>query len=262
MSNVTVIEPRALTSGSRPSAIVPHSMDDALKLAIAICKARMAPKGMDTPEACMIAIMHGLEIGLTPMMALQRIAIVNGRPTLWGDGAMALVRSSGLCEWVRETTAGDGDNRIATCEVKRRGEPDPVARTFSVADAKKAGLWGKSGPWQQYPERMLQMRARAFALRDVFADALGGMYLREEMDDAPASQSRISSMPDDADSALISDEQADTIRELLVRTNANIPAFLGMMKGEREDQIPAARFEYAMGRLNQKLAAMEREVAQ
>ena len=262
MNQVSVIEPRALTSGSRPSAIVPHTMDDAYRLAKAICQARMAPKGLDTPEACMIAIMHGLEIGLTPMIALQRIAIVNGRPTLWGDGAMALVRSSGLCEWVRETITGDGDNRIATCEVKRRGEPDPVARIFSVADAKKAGLWGKSGPWQQYPERMLQMRARAFALRDVFADALGGMYLREEIDDAPSAPSRISAVSEPIDNAAITDEQADAIRDLLTRTNANVDAFLAMLKVECIPDIPAAKYDYAMGKLNQKLAAMEKDAAQ
>ena len=46
----------------------------------------------------MIAIMHGLEVGLSPLSALQRIAVINGRPTIWGDGALALVKASGLCE--------------------------------------------------------------------------------------------------------------------------------------------------------------------
>ncbi|KAA0971263.1 recombinase RecT [Aureimonas fodinaquatilis] len=180
------MSPPALQSGGRVSAIVPQSMEDAYRLGKAVCVAGMAPKGMDTPEKCMIAIMQGMEVGLTPMQSLQRIAVVNGRPTIWGDGAMALVRASGLCEYVRETVRGEGDARVAGCVVKRRNEPDEVTRTFSVADAKKAGLWGKQGPWQQYPERMLQMRARAFALRDVFADVLGGLYVREEVDDGRA----------------------------------------------------------------------------
>jgi len=157
-------------------------MDEAYRLGKAICMAGMAPKGMDTPEKCMIAIMRGMEVGLTPMMALDKIAVVNGRPTIWGDGAIGLVRGSGLCEWVRERVEGDGDARTAICEAKRRGEPEPVIRRFSVSDAKRAGLWGKQGPWQQFPDRMLQMRARAFTLRDGFADVLGGLYLREELD--------------------------------------------------------------------------------
>lgn len=190
MSNVATLpavqEPRTnILAGGKPTAIVPQSMDDAYRLAKAICMAQMAPKGLDTPERCMVAIMHGLEIGLTPMSALQRIAVVNGRPVIWGDGAMGLVRASGLCEYVKERIEGGGDTRVAVCEAKRRGEPEPITRTFGVVDAKKAGLWGKQGPWQQYPDRMLQMRARAFALRDGFADVLGGLYIREEIDDTP-----------------------------------------------------------------------------
>lgn len=184
MSNVTTIEPRPqLTAGAKPSAIVPTDMDSCYRLAKAICVAGMAPRGLETPEKAMVAIMHGLEIGLTPMAALQRIAVVNGRPTIWGDGAIGLVRGSGLCEYVKEWIDGEGDSRKAVCEVKRRAEKEPVVKMFSVTDAKRAKLWNKQGPWQDYPERMLAMRARAFALRDTFADVLGGLHIKEETED-------------------------------------------------------------------------------
>jgi RecT family len=188
--NALVEQRPNLVAGGRPAAIVPRTMDEAYRLGKAICAAGMAPKGMDTPEKCMIAIMRGLEVGLSPMQAIDKIAIVNGRPTIWGDGALGLVRASGLCEWVRETLQGSGDYRTAVCEVKRKGEPDPIKRAFSVQDAKRAGLWNKQGPWQQYPERMLGMRARAFALRDGFADILGGLYLQEEMEGVDGKQPR------------------------------------------------------------------------
>ena len=178
--NVVAHAPRPeLVAGARPTAIVPKSMDEAYRLAKAIVLSGTAPKGMTTPESCMIAILHGLEVGLPPLAALQRISVINGRPTLWGDAAIGLVRGSGLCEYVEEHQDGE----VAICAAKRKGEPEPIVRTFSVADAKRAGLWGKAGPWQQYPQRMLQMRARAFALRDGFADVLGGLYLREEIDE-------------------------------------------------------------------------------
>lgn len=80
------------------------------------------------------------------------------------------------------TEADDGGT--AVCRVKRRGESEEV-RTFSMDDAKVAGLLGKSGPWTQYPKRMRQMRARAFALRDVFPDVLRGMPIAEEVMDIP-----------------------------------------------------------------------------
>ncbi len=168
----------------RPRPLVPTSLDEALQLGRAVVAARLAPRGMETPEACMIAILHGLEVGLSPMQALQRIAVVNGRPTIWGDGALALVQASGLATFVSEVVVGDTPELwVASCTVLRRGERQVVTRTFSVEDAKRARLWGKAGPWSEYPQRMLQMRARAFALRDVFADVLGGLYLQEELAD-------------------------------------------------------------------------------
>ncbi|MCP4304176.1 MAG: recombinase RecT [bacterium] len=173
-----------LNAGAAVRAIVPQTMDEAYRLAKAVCLAGMAPRGLDKPESAMIAILHGLEIGLTPMSALQRIAVVNGRPTIWGDAAIGLVRGSGLCKYVKEEVSGEGDQMVATCTALRKGENEPIIRTFSADDAKAAGLWGKSGPWKQYTKRMLQMRARAFALRDGFADVLGGLYLKEELDDA------------------------------------------------------------------------------
>ena len=84
-----------------------------------------------------------------------------------------------------ERVEGDGEDMVAICETKRHGWPSPVVGKFSVADAKLAGRWGKAGPWKQYPRRMLQMRARGFALRDAFADALKGIQSAEEVQDIP-----------------------------------------------------------------------------
>lgn len=169
-----------ITAGGRPSAIIAHTMEDAYRLAKAVCMAGLAPSGMESPEACMVAIMMGAEVGLTPMTSIQRIAVINKRPSIFGDAALGLVRASGLLEAIDEQIIGEGDSAKAICTVKRKHEK-PIARDFSVADARRARLWDKSGPWKDYPKRMLQMRARAFALRDVFPDVLGGMYIAEEL---------------------------------------------------------------------------------
>ena len=138
----------------------------------------------------MVAIQHGLELGLGPMQSLQSIAVVQGRPVLWGDAALALVTSHPDCLDVHEWTEGD----TAYCEVKRRNRT-PVVRTFSDADAKVAGLLGKPGPWTQYKARMRQLRARAFALRDTFPDALKGVAVREEVGDIPHATARVAEPP-------------------------------------------------------------------
>ena len=163
-----------------------QSFDDAFRFAKMVAASEFAPKDFKgKPESCLLAIQHGSEVGLSPMQSLQSIAVINGRPTIWGDAALALVQSSPVCEYVREYTEGDGDNLTAVCEAKRRGYPAPTVAKFSMADAKRAGLAGKSGPWSQYPARMLALRARGFALRNAFADALRGLITAEEAQDYP-----------------------------------------------------------------------------
>jgi hypothetical protein len=175
-----------ISTNTQPRGLALQSFDDAFKFAAMVAKSDFAPKDFKgKPESCMLAIQHGSEVGLSPMQSLQSIAVINGRPTIWGDAALALVQSSPVCEYVREYIEGDGDNLTAVCEVKRRGYPDPNVVRFSVADAKKAILWGKSGPWTQYPQRMLALRARGFALRNTFADALRGLITAEEAQDYP-----------------------------------------------------------------------------
>jgi hypothetical protein len=182
VEEVPTVKP-SLEVGSRLLGIVPRNIDEIFRLASAIAKSGMAPKDMSTPEKLTVAIMTGLELGLPPIFAINKIAVINGRPTLWGDAIPGLLWSRGFK--IDEALTGEGENRCATCTVTRpHGEQ--VTRTFGVKDAKKAGLWGKSGPWTQFPDRMLSMRARAFAARDGAADVLGGLYLREEIDDTPS----------------------------------------------------------------------------
>lgn len=169
-----------LRTGGKIAGIVPQTIDEVFRLAAGIAKSGLAPAGMKTPEAITVAIMHGLEIGLPPMQAIQRIAVVNGRPTLWGDAVPALLLSRGFK--LSEHWSGEGMERQAVCVITRP-DGDKIERRFSMADAKKAGLLGKQGPWVQYTDRMLQMRARGFAARDGAADVLSGLYLREEMED-------------------------------------------------------------------------------
>ena len=165
------------------------SFDDAFRFAKMVSQSEFAPKDFKgKAESCLLAIQHGSEVGLSPMQSLQSIAVINGRPTIWGDAALALVQACPVCEYVREYMEGEGDNLTAVCEAKRQGYPAPTTVRFSVADAKKAGLWGKTGPWTQYPSRMLQLRARGFALRNAFADALRGLVTAEEAQDYPQAE--------------------------------------------------------------------------
>ena len=143
----------------------------------------MVPKHYQGKEGdTMIAMMMGVEIGLNPIQSLQNIAVINGRPSIYGDALLALVQKSPKFDGIVETI--NEETMTATCTIKRKGNP-PHTSTFSKEDAEKASLWGKQGPWSQYPKRMLAMRARGFALRNQFADALLGLITSEEAEDSP-----------------------------------------------------------------------------
>lgn len=178
---------RPMQTGGKVSAIIPQSFEEAWRCAQLLCASGMTPKDINTSEKVMATIMAGAEIGMPPFQALQSFAIINGRPALWGDGMLGIVRARGVR--VSENLSGDADDMVATCTVTRPDTNEEVTRTFSVADAKAAKLWGKRGrdgqdtPWITYPKRMLQMRARAWAIRDCCADILRGIQMAEEAQD-------------------------------------------------------------------------------
>ena len=162
------------------------TFDDAMRFGKMLSESDFAPKDFrGKPASCVLAVQYGSEIGLSPMQAIQCIAVINGRPSIWGDAALAIAMASPVCEFVREVVDGDGDKMVATCTAKRRGYPEATVSVFSMADAKRAGLAGKTGPWTQYPRRMVQLRARGFALRDAFPDVLKGLVTAEEAQDYP-----------------------------------------------------------------------------
>jgi hypothetical protein len=160
-------------------SLAPQNFEQATQFAQMLAESDFVPKDFKAkPGNCLIAMQWGYEVGMQPLQSLQNISVINGRPAMWGDALMALVRNSPLCEYLTETD----DGHTATIRGKRKGQPEEV-RTFSMEDAQLAGLVGKAGPWTQYPKRMRQMRARAFLLRDLFADVLRGMAMAEEVMD-------------------------------------------------------------------------------
>lgn len=173
-----------LTTTNRGFA--PATLTEAIQFSDMLASSSMVPKAYQgKPQDILVCVQWGYEMGLAPMQALQNIAVINGKPSVYGDAAMALVQASSVCEDVEEYFEGEGTtNPVAVCVAKRKGRK-PVTAKFSVEDAKRAGLWGKQGPWQAYPKRMMQMRARGFALRDAFPDVLKGLITAEEAQDYP-----------------------------------------------------------------------------
>lgn len=169
------------TQGEQTFSLSPRNLAEAMEFANIIAKSDMVPKDyINKPGNVLVAVQTGAELGLKPMQSLQGISVINGRPGVWGDAMRALVISHPEFEDLHE----DKQDTYCTVTLKRRGR-SAVVTTFTMEDAKKAGLAGKQGPWQTAPKRMLQMRAFAFAARDLFADALKGIKSIEELRDYP-----------------------------------------------------------------------------
>lgn len=168
-----------------------------------LAKTSMVPKAyIDKPDDILVAMLHGQEIGLPHLQALQSVAVVNGIPSIYGDAALALVRASGKLEdfdeWLEVDNVRqegpfpilrfveEGKNVVAFCRSKRVGMSRDRVTSYSADDAQRAKLWLKKGhngfetPWCTVPGRMLMWRARGWNLRDNFGDVLKGLAIYEE----------------------------------------------------------------------------------
>jgi hypothetical protein len=168
----------------------PSSIAELEQLCARLCRSGMVPRAYQgKPADAFVAIAFGAEVGLPPLASLQHIAVIDGRPGLFGDAIAGVALKSGAIKALDEWFEGEhlADTWTAVCEVTR---PDggKVKRTFSVADAKRAKLWGKlsreskPSPWVLYPQRMLAARARGFAVRDAAPHSFMG-YTAEELRD-------------------------------------------------------------------------------
>lgn len=160
--------------------LVPRDLQELWRLSDAVAKSSMCPRGMKTQDV-FVAMNYGMVLGLPWIVAATAVAVINGRPSLWGSYLLGVVQSSGKLEDWSLTVSGEGDARKAVCSVSRVGQATPVVREFSVADAKRARLWGKPGPWTEQPDVMLGWRAVGRAFREAFGDVLCGVYAIEEM---------------------------------------------------------------------------------
>ena len=192
---------RNVVAGSAVRPVIPSDFDQASRFAQIIVQAGLfqAESQEKALAQATMAVLQGLELGIPPMQAVQQIAIIGGRCTIWGDLVPALIWRAG--HKIREWVEGEGDARVAWCEITRGDNGEIIKRKFSVDDAKRAGLWDtrpklkrkdnsntwceedNDSPWYRYDERMLQMRARGFCARDGVPDALHGLYIREEIEE-------------------------------------------------------------------------------
>lgn len=166
----------------KAQGLMPVSVQDKLAMAECLAKSGLMPKNITTPQQVFVALQWGHELGLSPMVAINNVVVINGKPTLSTDIMHALIRANpeyGGCKWLCLS------EEKAEVEITRNshGISETFLGSFTIQQAQKAGLTGKD-VWIKYPQRMLKHRALSYALRDAFPDVLSGIYTADEMDSA------------------------------------------------------------------------------
>jgi hypothetical protein len=195
-----------LLAQSEVMAIMPRSIEEAQRYANGLCLSGIVPDafreggkrdGLPNAPLVMMGILKAMEIGVPPQTGLAGLLPINGRFAVWGDLAAALAHRTGQVakQQVTELGAANHDPGKPIGEWPdaygirvmywRVDQEDPYVGEFTVRDARRAGLWNnaRKQPWVLYPKRMLYNRARAFALRDGFADGLHGLTIADEVMD-------------------------------------------------------------------------------
>lgn len=154
--------------------ITPRTFDEAKSMSSALAKASLLPQALRGKEAdVLMTIMAGAELGLGPILSIRAIHVIEGKPTLSADLIAALcLRRPDVCEYIQPT---ESSATKATYTAKRKRAPGPVTMSFSIDDARQAGLAGK-GNWAKYPAAMLRARCVSAICRAVFPDLVGGLY--------------------------------------------------------------------------------------
>lgn len=154
-----------------------QSIEQTLAAANIFIKSGLAPKGLKTPEAVVVAVAYGAELGLSPMQSLNTIHIIDSKPVVSANALQALALSKG-----GRIVTVEHDDKTCTLDISRPDHPTH-RETFTKIDANQQNLLGKD-PWIKMPKQMLYARCVSNGVRKVFADVLAGLYSTEEMLDA------------------------------------------------------------------------------
>jgi hypothetical protein len=140
-------------------------------------KSGLLPQAIKTPQAALVIMTAGRELGVPATYALRNIYVVNGKPVCSAELLMALVRRTYGQGAIRVKSATD---QACTVEYREVGWDGTSTLTFTLDDARRANLLTKD-TWKQYPRAMLRNRCVSEVVRMAFPECIAGLYTPEEM---------------------------------------------------------------------------------
>lgn len=172
-------ENTAITVADGETIYEPRSIDQAFEIARTLHAGGLLPRALTRPESVFTVLMAGKELGLTALKALRSIHVIDGKVVMSADLIVALCKSRrDVCKYFQLV---ESSSQVATYETQREGDPAPTRITYTLDDARTAGLVGKDN-WKKHPAAMLRARCSAALARAVYPDLAMGLYDPDELE--------------------------------------------------------------------------------
>ena len=158
-----------------------------LRAADMLSKTSIIPQSYQgKPQDCFVAIEMANRMGVSPMVVMQNMYVVKGKPSWAGQACTMLINSCGKFKDVKHIYTGEKGkpNRgcyVTATRISDGSQVDGVEVTMQMAQAEG---WTSNSKWRNMPELMLAYRASAFFARVYCPEAMMGVQTAEEVYDA------------------------------------------------------------------------------
>lgn len=167
---VTVVEGKGFSLNTYA-----QELDGGLRFCGALLKSGMIPSHYKTPEAVLVAVLTGRELGFSPLRAVNTLYVIDGKPSLYAQALKAMAISAG-----GKFESANWDDTMCTIRATRGDWVEEY--TYTLEDAKKAGLAERDN-WRKRPKNMLYARCVAVLINNMFADVVAGLSAKEVLED-------------------------------------------------------------------------------
>jgi hypothetical protein len=163
-------------------------LDKLMEMASMLSKSTIVPVAyQNRPENCFIALDMASRMGVSPMVVMQNLYVIQGKPSFSGSAIASMIRSNPQYTNVELNYVGeegkDTWGAYVTAENKHNGKTIKGA-TVTIAIAKKEGWLTKgASKWLTMPELMLGYRAYTWFGRIHCPEVMMGLQATEEISD-------------------------------------------------------------------------------
>ena len=178
---LTTTQPAGVFSGIQ-------AFEDAQRIAKALASSTLIPQqfqGQAGYANCLVALNISRRMGMDPLMVMQNLHIIHGRPSWSSQFIVGLVNGCGRFSPLRYDISGKGDTLACTAvATELRTSKELRGPEVTMAMAKREGWATKSGSkWITMPDLMIRYRSAAFWGRLYIPELLVGIQTQEEVID-------------------------------------------------------------------------------